>query len=101
MDVAPGLFGWVEANKRLADGRWGRRVAVIVRVAGPRRLAGAECAITLNGERTYRFRPNDSQTWELSFVAAEGDHTVVVEVGDVVRRRRVYVWRLPSEGAIN
>lgn len=98
--VDPGLFGWIEANRKMPSGNWVRDVTITVYVAGPQRLAGKTCIIEINDEHRYEFAPNASQSWTLSGPFAEGTHTVRITVGDVTRHHTIRVWRITLDGAI-
>ena len=91
LEANPGLFGWIEANRK-QNGHWVRDVSILVMVIGPRRLKGADCIIQIN-DRSFHFANNPGHTWEIRAPLAEGEHKVIVSVGDVVRKLTVNVWR--------
>lgn len=91
-ELAPGVFGWIAADRREPDGRWSRDVTLIVQVLGPVKLNGAGCVVSLSGQRTVTFKPHPSHTWTVYFRAAEGDHLITVDVGYVHRELPLHVW---------
>lgn len=99
MDLSPGLFGWIEADTK-KDGKWSRKVTLLVKINGAEVLQGVSCRITINGEKIYHFAANPSHTWTLVAPFSEGDHEILVELGPKTRKLRLHVWKLFAEGEV-